>query len=494
MLYGILALAAVRGGALELSEVAVGGEYTAFATRNVRLGYQAGRPFTFYLNFSLAAKSSLHESNNEYSSQWSTLAAGNGTTVRDLIVTKSLVLTGTFTADAAATASFLSFGDLVSGEGGYMCRNRVGVGPPPAECTRGAAPTPVSDCSGGSCWVPVTVPDEPLSIAAVQTGVVLAGCVVHGTLGGASVCLSPAGTVVRGGQTYASYTLGFGSANPEMTWWYDGKGRGEIYVTKPFMKQVEAAALVALATVTFVLWCEQTAVVTTYVKSAATGGVVPPSIHAFSGSGANYILILAADISATLAYGLTAMCYRIGRTIISHEASALLPTAYSSMLAISACAIAWVSTLLVGILALQQSPPDASADPASVAAYAAKAVSVRCAFEVATLIGIHAFLPSNALAEYSSVVGLLFGLVTMIVLSRDLCFVVWLGARWPAALVAVLWVITYQYAAFALILPAVAASSAVSSANNTALLYAATLTLQACAAGVMDALRKFQRA
>lgn len=482
------AAASGSGGHLPLVETSVGGEYTAYVTRGVRLGYNSGRPFTFYLNFSFEAESSLHEANGQYSSMWSTVVASNGTEVRDVVVSKTLALEATFKTSPAATVSFLSFGDLAADHGAFICNQKAGVGLPPAECTRGAQAIRLTDCAASQCWVPVDVPDEPRSMASVQAGVVLAPCVVHGSIEGKAVCLSPAGTVVRNNVTYAAYTIGLGSANPDLVWWYNGKGTGELYFPRVFMDHVEAAALVALTTVTFVLWCEQTAVVTQYVKAAASKSTVVAAIEAFSVSGSNYILLLAADIAATLAYGLTSMCYRMGGAMVAPEASALLPTAYASMLAVSSCAIAWLATVLIGILALYK-PPTEKGD---TVVYAAKALAVRCTFEVTALIGIHTFLPRQILFEFNSVVGLLFGLVAMVVVSRDLCFVLWLKVRWAAALVALVWVATFQYASFALILPAVAKSSAVSSSQNTALLYSAALSLQAAAAGVMDALRKFE--
>lgn len=475
---------AVAGFALK--EVSIGDQNVALMTADTRLGRAPGRAFPFLLNFGAGANSTVHVSNAAYSTEWKAAPPS------DVVSSRSLALRGTFVEAtvvrsgplAIGDVATLAFDDFVGPAGAHVCNMEVDVGRLPPGCLGKSHEVA---CAADGCWLRVDIAGSPGAHAKLQDTVRAPRCEVPARLGSRDVCVEPAGWQRRDGKEQLVYALGLGSANPRVSWWRGPGAVGELHVRPAPEEPVEAAGMVALLTVGFVLWCDYTSGVTRFAATAAGGTADEKLVHhitATTGIGP----IFFADLVFTVAIAVTLAAWHHGVAVL-HEAALFSPD-YAEALVVFGVAINWIGTaaatvVLCVIPRLHTAPHQRRR--------AAGLLLARASLEAACLVGIHQLLPNEQLFQFVDIIGLFFGLVIMVVVSRDL----FLGLQlqyWPAvAALAALWALVYQYACFALILPAVDMSSAVYSARHTAVVYAATLGGQAAAAGVLDALRKLGR-
>lgn len=493
-----MVLSALAAAGFAVSEVGVGDGRFALSVRS-RLGAEPGRPFSWLLDFTPGAVSTLHENNTLHSSQWRTLEDGD---VEDVVASPGLTLLGQFvyTGDGARAYSTLSFGEMAAanGEGAYVCSDRLGLGEIPDACVSQARGHSVT-CDTTGCWTSGILGEATTVWLRIQPGLVSPVCEVSVSIGGPEgprVC-GVLSTEIRSG--HMVYDVGLGSVNAKLSLWLGSQGHGQVYVRTGAENPVELAGLAVFLSVAFVLWCEQTKHITALAEatiSRAAGAPLPKEGVVLVArllphkARASTDPVFFGDVVSTVAFAMTLLAARHGSAPLGTEITAVLPESYVSTLSFLGVSVAWIATSVSAfVFWLARFTCDLEGwertKPKTIAAWMLVA---RCSLEAACLIGVHQLLPSSELGEFPRVIGLFFGLVVMVLCTRDLLLVLQLDRRREAALLAILWAMLFQYASFAMILPAVVASSAVP--LQQAVVYASTLGVQAAGAGMLSGMRK----
>lgn len=493
-------IASVASADFAVAEVNVGGGAQAIATAGVRLGRSPGRPYTFLVDFGEAAASALHESNAPYSVDWAEPTPG---ALKDLVVSPTLVLQGTFAAAPAAGFSTLAFAELAHDHGAYICNGRVGVGDAAGHCVRGGKTVQVP-CDADGCWTTVQVAGQSTTLARVQGGLLTPACAHRAKLAGRSVCVGSAAEVTRGNATVLAYDIAVGDTNPLLGWWRGTPGEGgELYLQPEPESALELAAWVAVAAVGFVLWCQQTADVTAYAVGASSPGVAPvPRLVCELSRREQAAPVAFFDIGSALAVTLTLLFVRYGTGLMHESTHLLLSAGFRQVLAVLGVAYVWLATavLTIVLFVVPRWASTAYLNPSAVEkaagghrAAAAATVAARLSFETLCMISIHQTLPRAELGEFPDIIGLFFGLVILVIASRDVALVVATRERGIGLLLCIMWGMLYPYVCFVMLLPPIVQSTAVLAYHNTAIVFALTLGWQAAVAGLVDALRKLGR-
>ena len=285
--------------------------------------------------------------------------------------------------------------------------------------------------------------------------------------------------------------------------WTDGNATGRLYVTNPAEDPVEEMLLIVVAIVVFVLWCEQTASVSSYAantatlnatlgqkktKSAALTGTYEPLEQLLSPT--SVISLVYADVASSLAFTMTFYTYKYGVAIFNDHLINMHPD-LSEVLAGTVVGYAWFSAGVVWIVLVFQKKNASLSDALKVhAARAAALVFCRTCFESSVLFVVQTLFPETQLGRFAELIGFFVGLIVPLVAARDACLIYKLGQMYVFVAAAVVALFCTLYSSAALVYPVVHESTAVLSYRNSAWVFSLTLCTQAAFGGMLTAQRK----
>lgn len=485
------AAAAVSGIALDYSDPDAATAYVL--THGLRLGAGPGREYRFLVDLDPAAKSTLTESNSLYSKYYGVDDPG-GNNVFDVVSTPSVALNATFVLAPTADISTLSFYGLAAAfpEGAHICRRSMAPGRAPPHCNTGRVAEGECDDDVGCFFRGRTKNGNEVRVL-VDASVPLKKCSENITLlpTKAEICTVPAVvTTPAGPELVHKAPLGdFG----DFAFWTNGEDARLHFFAEP-EDPVERAGVALLGTIAFLAWCESTRSLTTAV--VANTALPPifsrPGKHAAELSLALLTPILFADATGMLAFSTTSAVYHRGVTVLDPAVPRLLSKGFAEALAVLLNAYAWYATSLawivlvgrvyIGRLAFMND---------SDRRLQGLALLTRMTVETATMATVHAQLPRNKLGTFALIIGLAFGVVAAIIVARDTVLIMLVGHDAVIRIVAGFTAGAFLvYATLAMILPAIADSTAVLNYNNASLAFSCTLALQVVGIGATAARRK----
>lgn len=475
----------------------VGNKNVSHLTTNARLGAFPGVAHTFLISFDPNVKPRVSIRNIK-SAYWT---EKQNNTAEDYVVTPTATHSVLFDVKLGGVSVLPFFEWAKSGTAGaYLCQNTVGKGRVPAAC-RVQGNFVETTCDTNGCSFTAKVEAHVGATIHVRPTLPVTACTLNASVKfgtfATTLCVLPDTTGVE-----KSYITGVGG-DYQTAFWVDGDTEGRLYVMPEPEDPIEQIIVVFVATILFVLWCEQTIAVSAYAVNVAALLLSPDARQVISlraGPVAplksidelfdkkSLMPLVYADASSSLAFSLTFYVYKYGTSILNRE----LVNNYndqSQILVILLVAYAWFAAGTVWAVLVLGKKEEMSLVKTHVRRVSMLLLARSC-FEAHALICIHLHFPPEQLGRFAELIGFFVGIVIPLITARDVYLLARLEATYVTIAATLSHLFLLVYCATNLVYPVVFTSTAVLSYQNGAIVFAATLCTQAAAGGVLIARRK----